>query len=167
MPSGIKPDHLLHQVIKPSLEALRGPLGASVTDPRGEYLLLGTACHESLGGFYLVQEGGPALGIYQIEPDTHFDIWDNWLAYRPEVASRVRGMASQHLAFEQDLVSNLRYQTAIARLVYWRSSFQWPSDERDIEAYARIWKSKFNTHLGKGKEKDFISHFPTSIFEHP
>ena len=44
-----------------------------------------TACHES-GGFRYDRQvgGGPALSYYQIEPDTLFDLYKNYLGYRPE-----------------------------------------------------------------------------------
>ncbi|MEE9541175.1 MAG: hypothetical protein V3V85_06750, partial [Candidatus Thorarchaeota archaeon] len=44
-------------------------------------LLLGTVYQESTinGITHLKQVGGPALGIYQIEPDTEHDTWENYL----------------------------------------------------------------------------------------
>jgi hypothetical protein len=45
-------------------------------------LLLGTAAQESQFGTYFRQiGGGPALGVFQMEPDTEIDIWDNYLRY--------------------------------------------------------------------------------------
>src|SRR5260221_162978 len=53
-------------------------------------LLLGTALQES-GLTYRVQlGGGPARGLFQMEPNTHDDIWDNFLKYRVPLATAVR-----------------------------------------------------------------------------
>ena len=45
------------------------------------YLLLGTCAVESNFGTYLKQKNGPALGVFQIEPSTLIDIWENYLYY--------------------------------------------------------------------------------------
>ena len=55
---------------------------------KAETLLLGTAKAES-GLIYLKQLKGPALGLYQNEPKTHKDTWDNYLKYKPELAKLV------------------------------------------------------------------------------
>ena len=57
-------------VIEPTLMDI--PAGYS-----REAVLMAMMCaaHESLRGQYLKQVGGPALGIYGIEPDTYYDTW--------------------------------------------------------------------------------------------
>lgn len=61
------------------------------------------------------------LGVFRITAGTHRRIWDEYLAFRPDLASKVRGLASQH-AFLADphmeLIANLRYATAIAWILY-------------------------------------------------
>jgi len=52
------------------------------------------------------------------------------------------------------LMVDLRYATAIARLVYWRVPKRLPEAD-DIEALARYWKTHYNTPLGAGHEADF------------
>ena len=50
----------------------------------------------------------------------HRDIWDRYLAFRPEIASRVRGLASQRAFLsnpDHELRTNLSYSTAIAWLL--------------------------------------------------
>ena len=61
---GIDSDDLRLRVIRPTLAAL--DLGGEEV----EALLLGTAAQESGCGRKLAQEGGPALGVWQIEPNT-------------------------------------------------------------------------------------------------
>ena len=72
-------------------------LNAFVPGAEAEYAAVlltgsGTAAVESRMGTYLRQIGGPALGIWQVEPATHLDCWDNWLDYRP-----VKQLARQEL----------------------------------------------------------------------
>ena len=64
----LDPRQFAERVIRPALVKLR------LQSPAAEALLLGTAVVES-GLSALVQAGGgPALGLYQIEPATHADI---------------------------------------------------------------------------------------------
>lgn len=57
-------------VIRPTLEKIE------LWSEAAENLLLGTTAQESHMGTYIKQVGkGPALGIYQMEPATHKDIW--------------------------------------------------------------------------------------------
>lgn len=154
----MKADHLAEYVIRPTLE-LMGESWEGINSEVAVNLMLGTALQESLGGTYLKQINGPALGIYQVEPDTHMDLWDNYLAFRPDRASLVRSFASQRLDFNGNLVWNLQYATAVARIVYWRERFEWPSDPNNVEALARIWKEHYNTPLGRGTEEEFIRNY--------
>ena len=62
----IQPEHLVKYVIEPVLKTL------DLYSEDAVNLVLGTACVESECGRWLHQLGtGPALGIYQMEPDTH------------------------------------------------------------------------------------------------
>lgn len=62
-----------------------------------------------------------APGLFAIDAATHRQLWDKHLAFNPDLASRIRGLASQH-AFLTDphleLAINLRYATAIAWAVH-------------------------------------------------
>jgi hypothetical protein len=73
-------------VIQPTLK----PMG--LWSLAAETLLVGTCAHESAMGKYLHQIKGPALGIYQIEPITHFDIWNNYLRYKPALRDQILEM---------------------------------------------------------------------------
>jgi len=147
----IAPDHLREYVIKPTLEYI------GLYSLAAENLLLGTAAQESKLGTYLHQrEAGPALGIYQMEPATHRDIWDNWLAHRPELAGRVKQLiAPWPSPFSQQLVTNLSYATAMCRLHYRRVHDPLPPED-DIEALADYWKRHYNTSAGKGTVEQYL-----------
>lgn len=58
-----------------------------------------------------------SFGIYQISCAQHRRVWDNQLARDPDLASRVRGLASQRRFLrnpDQELTLNPGYATAIA-----------------------------------------------------
>ena len=107
----LRPDHLLTEIIRPTLE------GLEADSPEAEALLLGTALAES-GLRALRQDGGPALGLWQMEPGTHQDIWNNFLMYRAELTRRLQSTCRMDAPFyPEQLVWNLRYACAL-----WRES---------------------------------------------
>lgn len=122
-------------------------------------LLLGTAAQESRMGQYIKQIGkGPALGIYQIEPATHNDIWKNYLAYKPALADRVKKFAIMNPDADE-MVGNMYYSTAMARVHYLRVRSPLPADANDVQALARYWKLWFNTMQGRGTVEEFVRNY--------
>lgn len=143
------PDDFRRHVIRPTLRRLK------LHSDAAEALLLGTAITES-GLEALVQRGGgPALGVYQVEPATHDDIWRSFLAYRPPLAARVAMLVAGLRPSRAQLVWNLAYATAMARLVYLRRPPPLPPAD-DIAGLAAYWKAHFNTVAGKGVPEDFM-----------
>ena len=112
-------------------------------------LLQMTACHESNCGQYLAQLGGPALGIYQMEPATEEDIEVNYLAYRPLLDDKV-------LQTGKHLVTCLSYATAMARIHYYRDKEALPDDLIGLANYA---KRVYNTEEGKATARDYYAAF--------
>lgn len=112
---GICANEFREYVVQPTLEQL------DLQSPLAENLLLGTAAVESELGSHLHIANHTALGIYQISPATHRKIWDTFLYNRHELASKVRGLASQReflLHPDAELATNLSYATAIAWMIY-------------------------------------------------
>jgi len=110
-------EHLREQVIRPTLKYL------GVWTPATESLLLDAAVDApDLGLFSARNEG---LGLFHITTAQHRDIWDRYLAFKPEIASRVRGLASQRAFLsdpDSELRTNLSYCTAIAWLLHLRAN---------------------------------------------
>lgn len=153
--TGISANDLRLCVIRPTLEYLNHWSQAA------ENLLLGTAAQESALGKYLKQMQGPALGIYQIEPATHKDVWANYLVSRLELSQKILGLVSHKNMYtnkNDDLMFNLAYATAIARIVYQRVPEPLP-EANDITGLARYWKQHYNTPKGKGNVAEFIAHY--------
>ena len=147
---GICLDELRQLVIRPTLKHLRS------WSPGMENLLLGTAAQESQLGFHLKQGRRHGLGIYQIQPHTHREIWDEYLIDFPALASKVRGLASQRDFLDHphsELATNLRYATAIAWLIY-RAAHVYKVDETHVANMARLWHQHFH-HGPTATARDF------------
>ncbi len=121
-----------------------------------ENLLIGTAVHESRLTYLHQIGGGPARGLFQMEPATEQDIWNNYLQYRNDLSSLIEAMRNFR---SLDLTTNLAYQVAMARVHYWRSPCPLPAED-DIQGMASIWKQVYNTPLGAGTVEQFIAHYP-------
>lgn len=140
---GICAEELRTLVIRPTLTQLAE---GGRSNRAAENLLLGTAAQESGLGFHLKVSRAQGLGIYRITPKTHTAIWDRYLIDYPDLASNIRGIASQHefLAHPHaELATNLKYATAIAWAIYRRSGKALPTDATDIAALGKFWARHF------------------------
>ena len=118
-------------------------------------LLLGTMATESHFGEYLRQVGGgPALGVYQMEPATHDDIVHNYIRHRQSIRQLLVSLGYMDLDSAK-LVYDLRYATIFARLHYYRVREALPAAD-NLPALAAYWKEYYNTRHGKGTEEKFL-----------
>ena len=154
----IKPDQFMRFVIREALGRLsaREP---RMDGPVPQALLLGTALVES-GLRALQQHKGPAMGLFQVEPRTHDDLWASWLAYRPDMHNAFRSLAVYDPTAEE-MRWNLVYAAAMARLVYWRAKE--PLPDLDAAGLAGYWKRHYNTAGGKGTIEKATPHFKSAI----
>lgn len=149
----IKATDLRDYVIVPVLKLLEF-YDPRMYSPAAVNLLLGTAAHESLCGFHLKQVKGPALGVWQVEPTTHADVYENFINRRPGLLEIFRGLRS---GWPDQLVWDLRYSAAVARVIYWRAPEAIPEKD-DIEGQARYYKKYYNTASGKGSIDAYIDN---------
>ena len=154
----VAPDarQLRELVIKPALSEIE------LWSPAAEELVLGTAIIESRLSFIKQLGRGPALGLWQIEPDTHRDVYDNFLEYREGLYDQVLSLSAPGQTFEENLTSNMQYGAAICRLCYYRAPEALP-DEGDLEGQARYWKRYYNTPLGAGTEGKYIAEVKETL----
>ncbi len=134
---GIAARDLNQHVIRPTLLYLNSQSVAA------EALLLGIAACQSSLGAELDNHNG--YGLYRISAFHHQHLWDDHLAGSPDLASRVRGLASQHAflgAPHLELTVNLRYATAIAWLLIEQRCKELPAAD-DLGAQALIWQQVF------------------------
>jgi hypothetical protein len=154
-------DDLRTLVVRPTLQYL-GQYSVAA-----ENLIIGTIAVESTVGntTRLRQITGPALGILQIEPDTHADTWRNWLQFRPDLRARVLSLCPTHFVQADGvpehsaLIGNLPYSVAIARQVYMRRPDKLP-DPNDVRGLGEYWKRWYNSHLGAGTVEKFMQAYP-------
>jgi len=122
-------------VVRPTLQQLND------WSPAAENLLLGTAAQESQLGFRLQNHDEYSLGLYRISAETHTTTWDTFLVQDPDLASRVRGLASQQQflrAPHKELITNMSYATAVAWMIYRHRQVKLP-DSNDIYELAHCW----------------------------
>ena len=127
-----------------------------------EELVLGTAIVESRLSFIKQLGSGPALGLWQIEPDTHREVYENFLEYREELYDQVMELSAPGQTFEENLTSNMQYGAAICRLCYYRAPEALP-DEGNLEGQAAHWKRYYNTQLGAGTEGKYIAEVEETL----
>jgi len=153
MSAGILPAQLRQLVIVPALTAM------GLGGPAAEELLLGTALQESLGGVYLHQLGqGPALGIFQMEPRTHDDLWTSFLPRRTDLSAKLSSLLMPGLGRLDQLPGNLLYAAAMARLLYYRCPEPLPA-AGDIPAQAAFYKRWYNTAGGAASVEGYLTRW--------
>lgn len=124
-----------------------------------EELMVFTCAAESLGGTYLQQVGGPALGIYQMQPETFNDIWQNYLQKNNRLLMML--LSNFHITFtpsEDRLIYDLRLATAMTRIFYARIREPLPSAE-DTNAIWDYYKKYYNTENGAAEKDASISKY--------
>jgi len=117
-------------------------------------LLLGTAAHESHLGKWMKQINGPALGLFQMEPNTIKDIQENYLKYRPQLRRQLLDVSN--ILDTSDFISNIDHQIVYARLHYLRVSSSVPVS---LWGQAVYWKTYWNSYKGKGTVKRYVEDY--------
>ena len=102
-------------------------------------------------------KSNPAIGFWQIEPATMYDMMRNYITYRPQYRKVLEelGMKFKGDDIEMSVISNMAVQAALCRLHYRRDKYSLPSWD-DMEAQGRYWKKVYNTYKGKGTIKHFL-----------
>ena len=124
-------------------------------------LLLGTMAQESNMGTYLRQVGGgPALGVFQTEPKTEQDIWNNYLFYGRAAKRKAIYQISGVRSYDNSgaLEFNIAYGICIARLHYRRIPEPFPGPD-DIEGLGWYWDTHYNRNPLKGTVAQFVKAY--------
>lgn len=148
-------DQLRNLIIKPALRDLQ------MYSEDAEELLVFTCAVESGGGTYLQQVNGPALGIYQMEPETYYDIRFHYLPHKPHLNIIMQTMFGvTYYPREEDyrLVYDLRFATAFCRIHYSRVEEALPSAS-DLEYMWFYYKTHYNTAAGSAKHDESIQKY--------
>lgn len=141
-------------VIQPALHSI------GLWSQEAEDLLVMVAAHESNGGDFLAQEGGPALGIYQMEPATYNFLWsklrgndDKYMALGGKILFACHFMGKPD---PSELVFNLKYATMMARVFFLINREAIPKDVEDLSRYA---KKYWNTSEGKATAEQYLGAY--------
>jgi hypothetical protein len=132
---------------------------------QAEELLLATCAQESLLGTYRHQVGGPALGIFQMEPADHDDIWKNFLAYKPGLAIDGKQLAGAFVGGTPNaalLETNDPYAIFMCRVHYSRCPRPLPL-YNDLNGLWMYYKVNYNSLLGAAKQEDFIRNYQALV----
>ena len=120
-------------------------------------LLMMIAAHESRLGTYLRQVDGPALGIFQIEPTTHDDTWENGDSICAN--AQILGIECAVEKLEYDL----RYQIFMARQKLFMISEALPSSEgassENVSLMSDYCKEHWNTVDGGADAFDYFNAY--------
>lgn len=88
--------------------------------------------HESVCGEYIAQKRGPALGIIQMEPFTHDDVWTHGDSIKINAA--ILGITQR----VGQLVYDLRYNVFMARQKLFMAKGALPSDPAEMAKYLKL-----------------------------
>lgn len=121
-------------------------------------LLMGTCAVESDFCKHDKQIGGPALGWWQMEPNTMNDIWSNYIKYKEGLKAVLASEFDMFGPNVERLQNDPEYGIVMARLVYKRSKNPIPEAD-DIAGLAATWKAVYNTYKGKGTIEKFIGKY--------
>lgn len=131
--------------------------------PEAEELLVFTCANESNGGTYLRQVGGPALGIFQMEPETYTDIWHNFIKPNGSLILKLStNFDINGIPQPERMIYDLRFATAMARLFYLRINAKLP-ESNDINSIWSYYKQYYNTIHGKAVQLEAIEKYHTFL----
>lgn len=156
--SGLNLTQLKNEIVRPTLDYLGLGGDAAVN------LLTGTALAESDATYLRQIGGGPALGLWQMEPATHDDCWANFLRFpaQSRLATKLEAMLAPDLPRRQQLITNLRYACAMARIRFYRMRDALPAatDAAGLSAYHKV---HYNTTQGAADPIANVAFFAEAI----
>jgi hypothetical protein len=123
-----------------------------------EELLMATCAQESGLGTYRRQLSGPAIGIFQMEPETFNDIWTNYLAYHTTLAAEVTALATTSPPRPVELATNDPFAIAMCRVHYLRAPGALPA-ATDLAGLWSYYKAHYNTPLGAATQQQFYANY--------
>ena len=144
-----------HEIVTPALTKI------GLASPVAINLVTGIGLVES-GYRTRKQIGGPALGFWQMEPETERDCWTNFLDYRPLLAGLIRKVALPNTPASSLLLSNDAYAASMCRIRLYRSPKPLPSATCAL-ALSLFHKDVYNTSLGKADPYRNVSLFQEAI----
>ena len=137
-------------VINPALARALASAGIPVTETAAD-LLMATAAMETDLGTWLSQVGGPALGVFQMQPATLTGLVTGLSAAEAEALATIATPQAPLVQVE----SNMVYAAATCRLFYRQSPMALPADT--VAGLWSMYKAVWNTPAGAATIDDFMA----------
>lgn len=153
------------RVIDTTLKKYQELGGAKYTEDARNLLVM-VAAHESKLGTYLYQlDGGPALGVYQHEPETIKDLYREFISKNRTLDFAVSKFTPSRSSLSSDnpfeiVATDLRYATVLARAHFQRFKEPIPSTPYDLAVYA---KKYWNTEAGAASVDDYLTAYKRAM----
>ena len=141
----------IRTAIERALERFNLPQNESVVR-----LLLMIAAHESGGFTYCKQKGGPALGLFQMEPAT-FEFVMGYLKRTGKFQA-----VNLNTPLER-LVIDVEFAAAMARVYLWTFPEPLPEPD-DLEGLAQYAKKYWNTDQGAASAEKYLNDFKQHVW---
>lgn len=152
----IHPQHFVVHVIEPALRLMGWSTASAIR------LLLGTAMVESTLSYLVQLNGGPALGVYQMEKNTFLSHMI-YLIRRKDIYDKILATCLYTTMPTADfMVHDLRFATIMARLHYWIRPEPLPAPNNVI-GLTQYYLRYYNTNLGKSTFDKSVIHFAEAI----
>ncbi len=146
------PDQLRELVVRPTLEHF------DLWSEAAENLVVGTAAQESNFRYLRQLPNGPALGLWQCEPETFASMLRNYFHFRAELREKVCAWCDVSALRAEALIYNLRLGAIVCRLHYRRIPEPLP-DAEDLPALASYWDRHYNRNPEKGFPDEFVENY--------
>ncbi len=146
-------------IVRPTLKLMDKYVPGMYSEA-AENLLVGTALVES-DLAYVKQHSGPALSMYQIEPDTELDIMHRYInesKYSDDFWEMLYAGNYDSVELNSTLIYDMRYATIVARLRYFMETDPLP-DADDIHALGHYWNTHYNANPDFGTVADFENKY--------
>ena len=151
--SVINATQLRELIVRPALKLI------GLHSLAAENLVMGTAAQESHLEYLKQLGGGPALGLFQVEPFTYDDYWENFVDDREDLRDSILAAIRTTGEPQPDrVIWDLRYAAIMCRIHYRRIPKPLP-EAGDVWAMAAYWKRYYNTVHGAGTEQEFVDNY--------
>ena len=150
----IPPGDFRELVIDPALDHLAG-YHPAMASPASSDLLVGVALVESWIDDIRQIGGGPALGPFQMEPATYWDLW-RYLKRKPGLDNLVKQSLTPVVEIVDQLACNWFHAAVMCRVHFWRFPEPMPTT---LVGQARLWKRRYNTVRGAGTVAEYLKRY--------
>jgi hypothetical protein len=147
-------NQLIELIIRPALKQM------DAHNSGAEQLVVGTCAKESALGFYVHQLGeGPALGIFQMEPATYDNLWNQYLVDQDRTKRLILSSCGYSVVPPADrLITDFKLAAMMCRARYLWVSHPLPNFG-DINGQATYWAKYYNGNPITGVPSAYVEAY--------